>query len=113
MNKPIAQLVELVPTATPDTTPDADQVLRKALDQAGVATENADRLLASAGPDDFDWSTDNSVVVKPQPGVAVYENKAGDVVIRTQDITGDEDHFAFIAPEGVPAVIRALKAYAP
>jgi hypothetical protein len=105
MNKPIAQL-DLVPATTADAKSEIDQLPQE--NQWGRP-----RHLHFTFNDEFDWSTDDSVVVKPRPGVAVYENKAGDVVIRTQGMSGDEDHFAFIAPEGVPAVIRALKAYAP
>ena len=65
--------------------------------------------VAEAGPDDFDWSNDDAVVVKPRPGIAVYENKFGDVVVRTQHTAGDEDYFAYIPAEGLAAVIAALK----
>jgi hypothetical protein len=116
MNKPIKQQLELVPVATVGDSPPVstvDQGLLAALGRAGVPPETAERLVAQAGPDDFDWSTDDSVVVKPRNGVAIYENRAGDVVVRTQRPNGDEDDFAFITPEGLPAVIKALKDYVP
>jgi hypothetical protein len=87
--------------------------LLAALGRAGVPPAEAERLIAQGGPDDFDWSTDDSVVVKPRPGVAIYENRAGDVVIRSQCSHGDEDNFAFITPEALPAVMGALKDYLP
>jgi hypothetical protein len=68
---------------------------------------------AEVGPDDFDWANDDAVVVKPRPGVAVYENKFGDVVVRTQHTAGDEDFFTYIPAERLAAVIAALKDYLP
>jgi hypothetical protein len=104
MNKPVVQL-DLIP-------PDGPPPIAVALRNASVSAETVEKILAQAGPcDSFDWSTDDSVVVKPRPGVAIYENKAGEVVIRSQntDDPDDGDHFAFVQPEGLPAVIKALK----
>ena len=78
-----------------------------------IDAEHASAEAAEVGPDDFDWSNDNAVVVKPRPGIAVYENKFGDVVVRTQHTAGDEDFFAYIPAEGLAAVIAALKDYLP
>jgi hypothetical protein len=106
MNKPITQL-ELIPAVdTKAVVPDAAAAAEEIIAKATAA-------LAQAGPDDFDWRTDDSVVVKPRPGIAVYNNRSGDVVIRTQNTDGDEDDFAFISPAGLPAVIKALKDHLP
>lgn len=112
MNKPVNQL-ELVPIDDSSAKSSRDQNLLDALGRAGVPPATAETILAEAGPDDFDWSTDDAVVVKPRPGVAVYKNKFNDVVVRTQNTNGDEDHFSYITPEGLPAVIKALKGYLP
>jgi hypothetical protein len=127
VNKPIAHQLELVPVA-PDKPADAGSLRVKphpcedpppievALRNAGIPVETVEKILAQAGPcDSFDWSADDSVIVKPRPGIAVYENKAGDIVIRTQntDDPDDGDHFAFVQPEGVAAIIKALKDYLP
>lgn len=116
MNKPITQL-ELIPAppieSTAASTPTS--LLHKNKEQS-VAEEiiaQATAALAQAGPDEFDWSADDSIVVKPRPGIAIYENRLGDVVVRTQSTDGDEDYFAYITPEGLPAVLKALKAYLP
>jgi hypothetical protein len=112
VNKPINNQLELVPVAAVNGN-HPDPALLAALGRAGVPPAEAERLIAQGGPDDFDWPTDDSVVVKPRHGVAIYENRAGDVVIRTQRSLGDEDDFAFITPEGLPAVLKALKDYLP
>jgi hypothetical protein len=112
VNKPIAQL-ELVPVAAVNDSPPTDPELLAAFGRAGIPPADAERLLAEAGPDDFDWNTEDCVVVKPRPGVAIYENRAGDVVIRSQNTRGDEDDFSYIRPESVAAVIKALKDYVP
>ena len=40
---------------------------------------------AMSDPDDFDWTAENpDVVVRRQDNIAVYENTAGDVVIRRE-----------------------------
>jgi hypothetical protein len=61
--------------------------------------------------EDFDWYTDDSIVVPPRPGVAIYENRKGDVVIRTQNVDApfDEDHFAFLSDEALQPVMAALQ----
>jgi hypothetical protein len=113
MNKPVAQL-ELVPAAAAEpTTSSLNPKLVDALTRAGVDAAGVDRVAAATGSDDFDWDTDDSVVVKPRHGVAIYENKSGNVVIRSQNTYGDEDDFSFITPEGLPAVIKALKDWLP
>jgi hypothetical protein len=103
----------LVPVATVNGSPPTDAALLAALGRAGIPPDDAERIVAQAGPDDFDWNADDSVVVKPRPGVAVYENRAGDVVIRSQNTRGDEDDFAFVRPESLAAVMGALKDYLP
>jgi hypothetical protein len=101
MNKPVKQL-ELIPNGE----------LATGLSPEVKAT--IDAIIADEGTvlgDDFDWqANDDAIVVKPQPGIAVYLNKADDVVIRTQNTTypGEDDHFAFIQPESLQAVIDRL-----
>jgi hypothetical protein len=108
MNKPVTQL-DLIPAA--DAKPADGNSLLAVLGRAGVPPEKAEQIVAAAGPDDFDWSTEDSVVVRPRPGVAIYENKYGDIVIRTQNAEHgpQDDHFAYVSHEGLPAVIKALK----
>jgi hypothetical protein len=125
MNKPVAQL-ELVPVTSADAKPSssnidpkliadvidagADANLVGRVANATSAAALVDRLVAEAGPDDFDWSSDDdAIVVRPRPGIAIYRNKFDDIVIRSQNATGDDDYFAYVSPEGVPAVIKALK----
>ena len=111
MNKPIAHL-ELVPVAKIDDSPPTSNFDQTSL-AAAVPPATAERTMAEVGPDDFDWANDDAVVVKPRPGIAVYENKFGDVVVRTQHTAGDEDYFAHIPADGLEAVITALKDYLP
>lgn len=68
--------------------------------------------LSAPGPDDFDWSTDDCVVVPPRPGVAVYPNKRGEIVIRTQDVENGGDDFAFVREDAVGPLIEALREWA-
>ena len=112
MNKPIGQLDLIEPEATPS--------LATTLRDAGLTPEQTEKIIAAAGPqsadDGFDWAStdDTSIIVKPRPGVAIYENRYGDVVIRSQNTTDpDFDNFAYLQPENVPAIIKALKDYVP
>jgi hypothetical protein len=114
MNKPINKQLELVSVATVNGAPPTDPVLLAALGRAAVPPADAERLIAQGEPepDEFDWNTpDESIVVAPRPGIAIYRNRYDDVVVRVQNTSAiyDEDHFAYIRPESLPAVIKALK----
>lgn len=56
---------------------------------------------------DFNWKDDDSVIVKPFEGIAVYTNPNGDIVLRqTNDC--DEDRLIFIPPMFVDEVVAAI-----
>jgi hypothetical protein len=62
---------------------------------------------------DFDWVKDDSVVIKRQPALAIYQNAAGDIVVRSEgDYSPDEDGFVYIRPEHAARVCAAIMAYA-
>ena len=91
-------------------------VIPKQLELAGTVLSPAEAAKVTDIIDESDfWDTDDEdIVVKPKPGIAVYQNKAGDVVIRTQNVRDPyEDHYAFVQPEALPAVIQALKGRLP
>lgn len=70
-----------------------------------------DRILAAAGPkpDEFDWSTDDSVIVGTQLAIAVYHNRNDDIVIRQDGRGADDDSFVYVGREALPRLIRALQ----
>jgi hypothetical protein len=55
-----------------------------------------------------------SMVLPSQPAIAIYTNRYGQIVIR-QEATGcdDEDHFVYICPHHLDAVIVRLRRYLP
>lgn len=60
---------------------------------------------------EFDWHDpdEDSVVVRPRPGLAVYRNCRAEVVIR--QMSGDdydEDLFVYVAPEHATAIAQAV-----
>jgi len=58
---------------------------------------------------DFDWSSDDSVVLHHQPAVAAYINQAGGLTIRQErSWDQDEDIIIAIAPENVGEFIDKL-----
>jgi hypothetical protein len=58
--------------------------------------------------DDFSWDNDESIVVEPVLGIAVYENPDGDVVIRIQSDCSDGDEFIAIPRDRARAVAAAI-----
>ena len=60
-------------------------------------------------PDEFDWLTDPTVAVRPQPALAVYADKDGQITIREQAQWPDEqDHYVTINREHAQTIVRAL-----
>src|SRR5215211_6750518 len=59
---------------------------------------------------DFDWSNDSSIILRPQPGIAAYYNKANELVIRQEAVRGydEEDRLIFINPENQQTFIDKL-----
>ena len=58
---------------------------------------------------DFDWNSDNSVVLHHQPAVAAYINQSGGLTIRQERAWDqDEDIIIAIAPENVGEFIDKL-----
>jgi hypothetical protein len=62
------------------------------------------------GSDDFDWHGE-SVVLRCQPAVAVYENPHGEIVIRQEGHYGpEEDQWLYITRYNAPKVAKAILA---
>ncbi len=62
---------------------------------------------------EFEWTSQNLDVVVPQQGaVAVYSNPMGVVVIRQEKDWNDEgDHFVFVHPTHIDALVERLMVY--
>jgi hypothetical protein len=59
----------------------------------------------------WDWAADDckgDVIIPQVNAVAVYQNGAGDVVIRQRDPYGDEDSFIVVPVGYLPVLISAL-----
>lgn len=60
-------------------------------------------------PSDFEWSTDDDVIVREQAAIAVYRNAAGGVVIRQERAwEEDSDVFIVVRPEYAAVVASAI-----
>ena len=57
---------------------------------------------------DFDWSSDDAVVVPAQRAGAVYWNPRGEIVIRQQGELYDDDAFVFFAPGHAVIIAKAI-----
>ncbi|MGO8842080.1 MAG: hypothetical protein ACLQF1_13405 [Methyloceanibacter sp.] len=60
--------------------------------------------------DDFDWFDKNApIIVRSQPGIAVYLNPHDEVVIRQEGHYGpEEDRWIYITKDNVPRVVQAM-----
>jgi hypothetical protein len=78
--------------------------------QEGAEAQIAAILESRSQKGDFDWFTDDSIVVEEQLPVAIYFNKRNHLVIRQR--TGgwdqDEDTVIFIAPQNIAEFINKL-----
>jgi hypothetical protein len=73
--------------------------------------EAAQAVLAHAVPsdngEDFDWDTDDAVILKEQRATAVYHNRRGELIIRQRAAWDDEgDTFVYITPDNVVAFLE-------
>jgi|tagenome__1003787_1003787.scaffolds.fasta_scaffold18289990_1 hypothetical protein len=61
--------------------------------------------------EDFDWNTDDAVILKEQRATAVYHNRVGELIVRQQaGWNDDRDTFVYVTPENVTAFLeRAAK----
>ena len=104
----IATLPPHIDPESPAFKEDIEKVKR------GEVAEAARAVLAQAGPpdrdhDDFDWFSDDSVVLKGQPATAVYHNAKGHLVIRQERNWSEEyDPYVTIAPENAVTFMEAL-----
>jgi len=71
-------------------------------------TDNTEKSLCFPQPgDDFDWMADQAVVVSHSPGIAIYLNNEGSVVLRQYGMSA-EDSFVIIRREDVKRVAKAI-----
>jgi hypothetical protein len=55
-----------------------------------------------------------SLVLPSQPAIAVYTNRFGQVVIRQEETFGDDgDHYIYVCPQFLDALIVRLRTYLP
>jgi hypothetical protein len=59
--------------------------------------------------DDFDWNTDDSIILTEQRATAAYRNKVGELVIRQRaGWCDDSDTFVYITPDNEVTFLEAL-----
>jgi hypothetical protein len=73
-----------------------------------AASERAREILKD---EDFDWNTDDAVILKEQRATAVYHNKMGELIVRQKaDWDEEGDTFIFVTPENFNAFIDGIAA---
>jgi hypothetical protein len=92
-----------------------DEACASAKIQKIEISDASDAVLAPAGPpdrdfDDFDWSSDPSVVLHEQRATAIYRNGWGGIVIRQRQSWPDEesDPFMVITDENAVVFMEAM-----
>lgn len=74
---------------------------------SGYAFRDPSRPRDEEGVEDFDWNTDDSIILKEQRATAVYHNKLGELIIRQRAAWDDDrDTFVYIMPENVVAFLE-------
>ena len=60
----------------------------------------------------FNWDPDGEdgedIIVRDQPGIAIYTNRRGDVVIRQEGHYPEEDRFVYVLPDNVLKIAQKL-----
>ena len=78
-----------------------------------IEKEEAARAVLGSGvafvdEDDFDWNTDDAIILREQRATAVYHNRVGELIIRQKAAWEDErDTFVYVEPENVTAFLEA------
>jgi len=66
-------------------------------------------LAFGASGDDFDWDTDDSVILREQRATAAYRNRHGELVIRQRASWCDDgDTFVYLSPENEVSFMEGL-----
>jgi hypothetical protein len=78
----------------------------------GIEKDEAARAVLGSGAafvdeDDFDWNTDDAIILREQRATAVYHNKLGELIIRQKAAWDNErDTFVYVEPENVIAFLE-------
>jgi hypothetical protein len=73
--------------------------------------EAAQAVLSGGGEEEFNWNTDDSVILREQRATACYHNKLGELIIRQRAAWDDEgDTFIYVTPENANTLIDGIAA---
>jgi hypothetical protein len=74
---------------------------------AGAVLGSGYAFREEVAEEDFDWNTDDSVILKEQRATAVYHNKLGELIIRQRAAWDDDrDAFVYVMPENIVAFLE-------
>jgi hypothetical protein len=79
-----------------------------------IEKEEAARAVLGSGAafvdeDDFDWNTDDAIILREQRATAVYHNRLGELIIRQKAAWDDErDTFIYVTPENCNALMDGI-----
>jgi hypothetical protein len=77
-----------------------------------IAVEEAARVAAAKVEDeDFNWNTDDFIILKEQRATAVYFNRMGELIVRQKAGWSDEeDSIVFVMPENFNGFLDGIAA---
>ena len=58
---------------------------------------------------DFSWSDESLIVVKRVDAIAVYRNSEGDIVIRQERRTGEDDNVVIVPPQYAYTLLESIQ----
>ncbi|MDX3970079.1 MAG: hypothetical protein QHD01_26240 [Bradyrhizobium sp.] len=106
--------LELVPSP-PSLEDSFDRAVERVLVKSAAKVEEPppvkvpDKVEVNPSSEDFDWNTDDSIILREQRATAAYRNRAGELIIRQQAAWDqDEDTFVYISPENEIAFMEGL-----
>jgi hypothetical protein len=84
----------------------AGQQAKADAQQQGLTTGQG-QLMAQSN--DFSWSDEALIVVKRVDAIAVYKNPQGDIVIRQESRTGDEDNIVIVPAQYAYTLVESMQ----
>jgi len=97
----------LPPRINPESSADLAKVNKIEEEETARAVLGSGAALADE--DDFDWSTDDAVVLREQRATAVYHNRLRELTIRRKAAWDDErDTFVYVTPENCNALMDGI-----
>ena len=108
--KPPKTREQLLQETAPQIDPNSPAYQKDLVKVDAIALEA--RAREALGLDDeFNWNTDDSIILKEQRATAVYFNRLGELIIRQKAAwSDDEDSIVYVMPENFNGLLDGIAA---